>query len=198
MFLSHLNPHTCAKKSLTSSKDIVVGGATIHKIDSVLTLPSNASTTAGLAGLTGITDAISAAGLDGLFDAAPGITAFIPTNEAFEAIAGIAAQLSTEELQNVLLLHLGAEATLYSTDIPIGRSVVTSALGQNVTINNNGTISVDNSKVVLPNIILSNGVGHVIDGYVIRSEAISDWDVLFDIFQFHETDAVEGFLFRRR
>lgn len=142
----------------------MAGGATIHKIDSVLVLPSNATTTAGLAGLAGITDAISAAEFDGLFDAAPGITTFIPTNEAFEAISKVTAQLSTEELQSVLLLHLVADTTLFSTNIPTGQSVVTSALGQNVTLTNNGTISVNNAKVVLPNIILLNGVGHVIDG----------------------------------
>lgn len=143
-------------------QDIVVGGATIHKIDNVLTLPTNATNTASLAGLTSIVSAINSSGLAGLFDAAPGITVFVPTNEAFAAIGTVAAQLTTKQLQNVLLLHLTTAATVYSPDIPTGQSVVTSALGENVTLANNGTIFVNNAQVVLPNIILSNGVGHVI------------------------------------
>lgn len=143
----------------------MVGGATIHKIDSVLTLPTNATNTARLAGLTGIVGAVNSSGLAGLFDASPGATVFIPTDEAFAAIGAVAARLTTRQLQNVLLLHLlaaGAAGPVYSPDIPAGQSVVTSALGENVTLVNNGTISVNGAQVVLPNVILSNGVGHVI------------------------------------
>lgn len=141
----------------------MVGGATIHKIDAVLTLPTNASTTATAAGLTTLVDVVNATGLTGLFDAAPGITAFAPTNEAFEAIADVTAQLGVGQLQTVLYLHLVSGATVFSPDIPSGVSEVTSALGENVTLTSNGTILVDSAHVVVADVILFNGVAHVID-----------------------------------
>lgn len=144
-------------------QDIVVGGATIHKINKVLTLPTNASTTAASAGLTSIADAVTSSGLGGLFDAAPGITAFIPTNGALDNISSVVEQLSVRQLQSVLLLHLVAGATVFSTDIPPGPSNVTSALGEVILLNNNSTgIYVDQSQVVAPDVILFNGVAHVI------------------------------------
>lgn len=145
------------------SQDIVVGGATIHKINRVLTLPTNASTTALSAGLTSIVDVVTAAGLGGLFDASPGITAFVPTNGAFANITSVTAQLSVRQLQSALLLHFVSGVTLFSTDIPTGVSNVTSALGEDITLTNNNTgIYVDAAQVVAPDVILYNGVAHVI------------------------------------
>lgn len=141
----------------------MVGGATVHKINKVLTLPTNASATATAAGLTSAVDAIAASGLGGLFDAAPGITAFVPTNGAFDGISSVAAQLSVRQVQAVLLLHLVAGATVFSPGIPAGTTEVASALGENVTLTNNGTgIYVDGAQVVTPDVILFNGVAHVI------------------------------------
>lgn len=146
-------------------QDIVVGGATIHKIDTVLTLPTNASTTATLAGLTRITGALTAADLVSLFDAAPGITAFVPVDEAFAAIDGTVQALSTNELQRVLLLHLVVGEVVFSTGIPGGETAVTTSLGENITLANDGmAIDVDGNHVVQADVLLSNGVAHLING----------------------------------
>lgn len=144
----------------------MVGGATIHKIDTVLNLPTNASTTATLAGLLGITGALVSADLVSLFDAAPGITAFVPVNEAFAAINGTVQSLSINELQRVLFLHLIVGDVVFSTDIPSGETAVTTVLGENITLaNNDGTgIDVNGNHVVQANVLLSNGVAHLING----------------------------------
>lgn len=145
-------------------QDIVVGGATIHKIDSVLTIPTNASTTATVAGLTGIVGALTSAGLVETIDTEPNITVFIPSNEAFEAIADTVAGLTTEQLQQVLLKHIVQGAVIYSPSIPAGETVVESALGEHLTITNkDGTIIVNDATVISADILLSNGVGHLID-----------------------------------
>lgn len=143
----------------------MVGGATIHKIDTVLTLPTNASTTAALAGLTGITGALAAADLASLFDAAPGITAFVPLNEAFAAINGTVQALSTSELQRVLFLHLLVGDVVFSSEIPAGETAVLTTVGENITLANSGTgIDVNGNHVVQPDVLLSNGVAHLING----------------------------------
>lgn len=145
-------------------QDIVVGGATIHKIDSVLTIPTNASTTATAAGLTGIVGALTAAGEVEFFDTEPDVTIFIPFNEAFEAIADTVASLNTEQLQQVLLKHIVQGAVVYSPSIPAGDTVVESALGEHLNITNtDGTITVNDATVISADILLSNGVGHLID-----------------------------------
>lgn len=94
------------------------------------------------------------------------ITAFMPTNDAFDAISEFMGTLSIHQLQSVLLLHLVPEEVDFSPDIPRGQSAVTSALGQNVILNNNnnGGIFANNAEVILPNVIFQNGVGHIING----------------------------------
>lgn len=150
---------------LTTTQDIVVGGATIHKIDTVLTLPTNASTTATLAGLTGITDALTSADLVSLFDAAPAVTVFVPVNEAFAAIGDTVQALSAGQLQRVLLLHLLVGDVVFSTSIPDGETDVVTALGENITLANSGTaLDVSGNHVVQANVLLSNGVAHLING----------------------------------
>jgi uncharacterized surface protein with fasciclin (FAS1) repeats len=142
----------------------VVGGATIHKINSVLTIPTNASTTATAAGLTGIVGALKAAGSVKFFDTEPNVTVFIPSNKAFQAIADTVAGLNKKQLQQVLLKHIVTGAVVYSPAIPAGKTVVESALGENLTITNKGgAIAVDGAKVITANLLLSNGVGHLID-----------------------------------
>lgn len=140
----------------------MAGGATVHKIDAVLTLPTNATTTATLAGLSSIVDVLVASELDGLFDFAPGITAFIPTNDAFDAIGTVAAALSVEQLQSVLFLHLVTGSVVFTTHIPTGETALASTLGENITVVNNGSIFVNNAQVSVPDVILLNGVGHVV------------------------------------
>lgn len=147
------------------TQDIVVGGATIHKIDTVLTLPTNASTTATLAGLTGITGALASADLVSLFDAAPAVTAFVPVNDAFAAVGDTVQALSAGQLQRVLLLHLLVGDIVFSTGIPEGETEVVTVLGENITLANSGTaIDVNGNHVVQANVLLSNGVAHLING----------------------------------
>lgn len=148
-----------------NTQDIVVGGATIHKIDSVLTIPTDAATTVTLAGLTGIADALTSADLLSLFDNAPAITAFVPVDAAFAAIAETAATLSTAALQRVLLLHLVVGEVVFSTGIPEGETEVATALGEDITLSNDGTtIEVNGNHVVQADVLLSNGVAHLISG----------------------------------
>ena len=108
--------------------------------------------------------ALTSAGSVEFFDTEPDVTVFIPSNEAFEAIADTVAGLTTEQLQQVLLKHIVTGAVVYSPSIPAGETVVESALGEHLTITNtDGAITVNDANVISADILLSNGVGHLID-----------------------------------
>ncbi|KAI3401075.1 hypothetical protein diail_219 [Diaporthe ilicicola] len=150
--------------STVTQADIVVGGATIHKIDTVLTIPTNASTTAAAAGLTRIAGALTSTGEVEFFDSEPNVTIFIPSNEAFDAITDVVANLTTDQLQQALLKHIVVGAVVYSPSIPAGDTSVESALGEyNTLANTDGVITINNATVITADILLSNGVGHLID-----------------------------------
>lgn len=99
------------------------------------------------------------------------MTVFIPTNAAFEAISSTTATLTQAQLQDVLTLHVLNDAVVYSPSIPAGTTSLPTVNGEDVTIVNNGTILVDQATVIAPNVVLRNGVGHVIDRSVIPSSS---------------------------
>lgn len=91
------------------------------------------------------------------------MTVFIPTNAAFEAIASTTATLTQTQLQQVLTLHVLSDAVVYSPSIPSGTTPLPTVNGEDVTVVNNGTITIDQATVIAPNVILRNGAAHVID-----------------------------------
>lgn len=141
----------------------------MHKIDAVLTIPRDASVTAQAAGFTSLVDTLVAASLAETVDTTADITVFIPTNDAFAAISETTAELSVEQVQSVLTLHV-APGVLYSPDIPVGTTQLPTVNGEEVTVVNNGTISVNQATVVAPNVALRNGVGHVISAVLIPAD----------------------------
>lgn len=92
------------------------------------------------------------------------MTVFIPTNAAFESISSTTATLTQAQLQDVLTLHVLNNAVVYSPSIPSGTTSLPTVNGEDVTIVNNGTILIDQATVIAPNVVLRNGVAHVIDG----------------------------------
>lgn len=144
----------------------------MHKIDSVLTIPRAASVTAETAEFTELVSALDATNLTATVDAAADVTVFIPTNPAFEAIADTTATLSVQQLSSVLTLHV-APGVLYSPDIPMGQTPLPTLNGEQLKVVNNGTIAVNQAKVVMPDVVLKNGVGHVIDSVLLPSSLIA-------------------------
>ena len=99
--------------------------------------------------------------VDGLRD----VTIFAPDNAAFQAIGSAIGGLSTAQLANILVYHVVTGTVGYSPSLT--NTTLTTVGGGNVTITvENGTIFVNSAKVITPNILVNNGVVHVIDGYV--------------------------------
>jgi uncharacterized surface protein with fasciclin (FAS1) repeats len=149
-----------------TTADVQCSNGVIHIIDTVLIPPTTASSTALTAGLTELAAALTKAGLVSTVDSLTGITVFAPTNEAFARVNWRA--LPVADLTNVLLYHV-VPAVAYSTDLSNGLSVKT-LQGASVTIGVTGAgVTVNGANVALPNVLIKNGVVHVIDSVLLPS-----------------------------
>lgn len=121
--------------------------------------------TALASNLTAAAGALEAADLTDTVNSLQNITVFVPNNAAFSAIASVFGDLSTEMLAEILQYHVVAGTVAYSTGL--SNMTVESAEGTElkITVTDDG-VFVNEAKVVLPDVLISNGVVHVIDRYV--------------------------------
>lgn len=150
------------KQSNVSQADIEFSGGVIHVIDQVLTIPFNLSTTAIESNLTAAAGALTAANLTDSLDTARDITVFVPTTSAFSDIASALQNISTQDLTAVLGYHVIEGQVLYSTDLENGTQTTLSGEDVNISVLD-GSVYVDKAKVVQPDVLIANGVVHVID-----------------------------------
>lgn len=139
---------------------------TIHVIDRLLTIPQNISATGVALNLTSAVGALQNTSLVQTVDNTPDLTVFVPSNAAFQRIGGNLANLSTSQLAEILQYHVVAGQVLYSTNITMmnGSSIGTLNQGANLTLSVEGSdVYVNNARVITPNVLVRNGVVHVID-----------------------------------
>ncbi|KAI2470772.1 FAS1 domain-containing protein [Annulohypoxylon bovei var. microspora] len=137
-------------------------GGTIHIIDSLLAIPQNLSDTLSNSNLTAAEGAIMTAKLTDILADTHNVTIFAPNNDAFDAIGSIVGNLSADDLTSIVGYHVINGSINYSADLK--NSTVMAVNGEKITITvNNGTIYANSAKVTVPDILLSNGVVHVID-----------------------------------
>ncbi|GAM90074.1 hypothetical protein ANO11243_081140 [Dothideomycetidae sp. 11243] len=153
---------------LLSSSNVVTAnvafdGGVIHIIDKVLTVPAKISTTAIDAGLSALAGALTKAGLVSAVEGLSNITVFAPSNAAFNAIGSVVANVSNTTLTSVLEYHVINSSVIFSTDLTDGAKVPT-LNGDEVTIHKSGAnFFVNDALIVTPNVLVANGVVHVID-----------------------------------
>jgi len=151
------------QNSTVTTANINFTGGVIHIIDQVLTLPANISYTAEAAGLSAAAGALTATNLADAVDGLSDVTVFVPNNAAFQAIGSAVGNLTTAQLASILEYHVINGTVAYSTDLVNGSTIKT-LQGNSVTITIlNGTVFVNSAEVVLPNVLVANGVVHVID-----------------------------------
>jgi uncharacterized surface protein with fasciclin (FAS1) repeats len=131
-----------------------------------LTIPTNVSTALIDAKLTDAWGALNATSLLGAVDALKNVTIFAPNNSAFENIASLFQNASTSDLTKVLKYHVvNGSKPLYSTSL--SNTTLGSLAGANLTVTiSNGSVFVNNAKVVVPDLLVAGGVVHIIDEYV--------------------------------
>ena len=111
------------------------------------------------------------------------VTVFAPNNAAFQAIGSATGNLTMMELANILEYHgkrvllVLQNILLISSSLVVNGTVAYSSTlknetvmamnGVNLTITVEGSdVFVNSAKVVTPNVLVANGVVHVIDKYV--------------------------------
>ncbi|KAK4242019.1 tRNA wybutosine-synthesizing protein [Achaetomium macrosporum] len=141
------------------------GGNVVHIIDTVLTVPASPAQTAVNTGLTSLAGALTAAGLVDGVNSLSDVTIFAPTNDAFKAIGSGLGSLSTQDLVSILGYHVLTQQVRFSTDLLSADQMALSTLqGQNITVRRDGSqVFVNSAKVVIADVLTSNGVVHVLD-----------------------------------
>lgn len=156
---------TSGLKSISSvtKADLNFTGGVVHVIDNVLTIPQNVSTTAVASNLTALAGALTSANLVGALDSARDLTIFAPNNAAFQNIGSAVGNLTTEQLTSVLGYHVVNGTVAYSSTL--SNTTVRSSTGQELRITVvGGNVFVNSARVVLADVLVANGVVHVIDG----------------------------------
>ncbi|KAI1767950.1 FAS1 domain-containing protein [Hypoxylon sp. FL1150] len=137
-------------------------GGTIHVVNSLLAIPMNVSMTLTDANLTAAEGAISQTNMTKSVTEMRDITIFAPNNDAFNAIGSVVGNLTSDELSNIVGYHVVNGSVNYSTTLQ--NTTMMTANGMNLTITViNGTVYANSAKVTVPDILLANGVVHVID-----------------------------------
>lgn len=128
----------------------------------MLSMPSNLTTTLLDSNLTAAVGALRQSHLASTLDAQPELTVFAPNNAAFEVIGSLIADMTAADLKSVLGYHVIEGKVLYS-GMMTGKQATMQ--GGKVTFRNeDGDIWVNGARVVGANLLMANGVVHVIDG----------------------------------
>lgn len=135
----------------------------VHIINTPLTIPENVSATAEAAGLTALAGALEATNLTMALDMAQDITVFAPSNAAFEDIGSILPNLTTAQAASLLQYHVINGTVAYSSLLENTSLPTMAGPDVNITIID-GEVFVNSARVINPDVLVSGGVVHVIDG----------------------------------
>ena len=140
-------------------------GGTVHVIDSVLSIPGTVSDTLISGGLTAAAGALRRADIEAPLNQASDVTVFAPTNDAFNAIGSSVNGMTLEQLTNMLNYHVIPGKVLYSQLMATPGSEATQEGGNLNFRTEGGELFVNGAKVVAADVLVGNGVVHVVDGY---------------------------------
>lgn len=141
--------------------DIPCHKGVVHIVDKVLWFPRYASQTLTEGWAGAMLAALSSSGQQALVDTTSNVTVFVPTNNALEAALG-GGPPDAAALKDIIETHV-AKGSLFASDI-LSKDSLDMYNGKTVSIEkSNGDVFVGGAKVILPNVILRNGVMHVLD-----------------------------------
>lgn len=140
---------------------------TLQVIDSVLTIPMSVTDTALSAGLTSFAGAVTTLNVNSESD--DDVTWFLPTNEAFQTVGSIFTDASDDELQNILNYHYLTDTGLPLYTSRIDKAQWNTAEGGNLRLSydDDNSLFVNSAAVTQANILVANGVVHIIDQYAL-------------------------------
>lgn len=155
--------------------DIEASNGVIHVIDSVILPKADIVDTAVADGrFTTLVAAVQAAGLVDTLKGEGPFTVFAPTDAAFAKLPmGTVSALLADipALTDILLYHVVAGRQL-AADV-VGLDEVVTVLGEPVKISlMDGEVYINNARIIMTDIITSNGVIHVIDSVILPPKDI--------------------------
>ncbi|POS76184.1 beta-Ig-H3/fasciclin [Diaporthe helianthi] len=169
--------------SSVTKADVAFDGGVVHVIDKVLTTYPDVPVLTSLAGALTKTNMVTAV------DSVSDVTIFAPSNKAFENIGSAAESASVMDLSTILSYHVlhGGDMAMFSTNLLMGSSAMepmpsmanmpmrrqamestpmkfATLQGGDVNVRmENGKVFVNSAQVTTADIIVSNGVIHLID-----------------------------------
>ncbi|KAH7139394.1 FAS1 domain-containing protein [Dendryphion nanum] len=150
------------QNSTVTQANLNFTGGVIHVVDNLLTLPVSVSDTALAAGLTSLRGGLNQTNLTSTVNNLRDVTIFAPSNQAFQNV-GSGLNIAPQDISNILQYHVINGTVGYSSGLRNGTSLRTVG-GKNLTITiRNGTVFVNAARVITPNVLVANGVVHVID-----------------------------------
>jgi uncharacterized surface protein with fasciclin (FAS1) repeats len=141
-------------------------GGVIHIIDAVLTVPPPPSTATMDSNLTSLASGLESTNLLTAVDSLRDVTIFAPSNDAFKAVSNATSNLTMQQLAGVLEYHVINGTVGYSTLLTTGlanESFPTLAGGNLNVLTEDNKVFINSAQVTMTDIIVSNGVVHVID-----------------------------------
>ena len=126
-------------------------------------MPSRLTDTLVADGYTGAVGAFRQAAIEEPLNNAADMTLFVPNNDAFNAIGSAINTMTLEQLTTVLNYHVVQGQVLYSQMIAAGTQRTAEGASLNFRIEN-GMLFVNSARVIATDILIANGVVHILDG----------------------------------
>ncbi|PGG97596.1 hypothetical protein AJ80_09673 [Polytolypa hystricis UAMH7299] len=150
-----------AAKAKFLKSNIAFDNGLIHVINDVLTLPQTLSVTALAANLTSFVGAMNITNSTRNINSAQNITVFAPNNDGWDRISSATANMSDSNLSRVVDYHVIPDTIVYSSDMR--NRTLRTKMGTDVHLSViNGTAFVNSAKVVSTDLLVHNGVLHVL------------------------------------
>ncbi|KAF8855939.1 FAS1 domain-containing protein [Acephala macrosclerotiorum] len=157
--------------SISPASDIVCNGGIVHIIDTVPSIPISAVSEITAANLQYFVSILNAGGFLNTANTyvnevleIPDVTFFIPNSAAaLSNVTALVKNSSAADLQAMFEYHVVPGTVAYSTSLTNGTTFKT-AQGDNVTVTiQNGETYINAAKVIDSDLLVANGVVHVID-----------------------------------
>lgn len=157
---------TTGAASATGQVTATQGVTTGQIITTIAADATLADVVSGTAELSSLATALGAAGLLQALQLPGELTLFAPTNAAFAALPDDQLETllnTTSELAEVMQYHLVADTALAADLTRLGQALSTSSQPLTITVGADGTVQVNNARIVQADIVTTNGVIHLID-----------------------------------